>query len=453
VRRTTRWTALLGFGLLLILPLTLLTSANRAPASTRPNIVFVLTDDQGMDTVKDMPYLSGKPGGSWVEFTNAYVNVPFCCPSRAGILTGQYAHHHGVNGSNGGSLDDASTIATWLSDAGYRTGIVGKYLNGYPFTDRPANYVAPGWDYWAVFDRPPDHYDYSLNENRTSVTYARAPEDYSTDVLYGKAIDFLETTPTSEPFLLYFSTRAPHEVNKPAPRHEGDYRDLPIRYRPNFNEADVSDKPAWVRGLPIRPTALVTNLRRRAAETMLAVDEAISGIVDKVRERGQLENTVIVFMTDNGVSLGSHRWMQKRCAYEECVRTPLLIRYPGIEGNRREDALVSSVDIAPTFAELAGATPGGPVDGRSLVPLLNAEENAWRTSVLMQYQGPRSEGDSPTFWAVRAGGWKYVELATGETELYDLENDPYELVNVVTEPENAERVASLAVELDRLRSD
>jgi N-acetylglucosamine-6-sulfatase len=145
--------------------------------------------------------------------------------------------------------------------------------------------------------------------------------------------------------------------------------------------------------------------------------------------------------------------MQKRCAYEECVRTPLLIRYPGIEGNRREDALVSSVDIAPTFAELAGATPGGPVDGRSLVPLLNAEEKAWRTSVLMQYQGPRSEGDSPTFWAVRAGGWKYVELATGETELYDLENDPYELVNVVTEPENAERVASLAEELDRLRSD
>jgi arylsulfatase A-like enzyme len=135
------------------------------------------------------------------------------------------------------------------------------------------------------------------------------------------------------------------------------------------------------------------------------------------------------------------------------VRTPLLIRYPEIEGNRREDALVSSVDIAPTFAALAGATPGGSIDGRSLVPLLNAEEKAWRTSVLMQYQGPRSEGDSPTFWAVRVPRWKYVELATGETELYDLENDPYELVNVVTEPENAERVASLAEELDRLRSD
>jgi arylsulfatase A-like enzyme len=440
-----------GLALLLTLPFLVQRIAAEPAASARPNFVFVLTDDQSMGMLETMPYLSRKPGGSWIEFTNAFVNVPFCCPSRSNILTGQYAHHHGVNTSNGGLLDDSSTIATWLDDAGYRTGLVGKYLNGYPFSSKPENYVAPGWDYWAAFDGV-DHYDYRLNENGTTVAYGRDEEDYSTDVLYRKAIEFLDDTTPDEPFLLYFSTHAPHAVNTPAPRHEGHYDRLRIDYSPNFNEEDVSDKPAWIRALPVRPQGSMTDDQRRAAETLLAVDEAIRGIMRKLRETEQLDNTVIVFMTDNGFSFGSHRWIQKLCAYDECVRTPLLIRYPDSGANRTESRLVSNVDIAPTFAELAQASPGNQIDGHSLVPLLTGDATTWRSSLLLQHQGLSTAGESPTFWAVRTDEWKYVELRTGEKELYDLRNDPFELDNVVTDPAHASVVASLAAELRQLRS-
>ena len=450
MRRKAPTASLLVFMLLVSLPFILRPATTAVADPSRPNIVFILTDDQAMNQLKNMPYLSSNPHGSWVQFNNAFVNVPFCCPTRATILTGRYAHHHGINGSNGAPLNDTSTIATWLRGAGYRTGVVGKYLNGYPFPGRPANYIAPGWDYWAAFTRV-DHYNYSLNVNGTSVSYGTAPQDYSTDVLYRRAMEFIDSTAVNQPFMLYFSTHAPHAVNTPAPRHQGFYQSLPISFSPNFNEADVSDKPAWVRALPLRPKTSMTNLQRRAAETLLAVDEAIRGIMNRLVERGQLDNTVIVFMTDNGFSFGSHRWLQKRCVYEECVRTPLLIRYPGIT-NRSESRLVSSVDIAPTFAALAQATPGNPVDGASLVPLLTGASPGWRTSLLLQYQGPYAAGESPTFWAVRTARWKYVELRTGEKELYDLANDPYELVNVAGNPANAAVMSSLAAELARLRS-
>jgi N-acetylglucosamine-6-sulfatase len=441
----------LGLLLMVSLPFFMHPNTGAAAAPTKPNIVFILTDDQAMNQLKNMPFLSSKPNGSWVQFDNAFVNVPFCCPTRSTILTGQYAHHHGINGSNGAPLNDASTIATWLKSSGYRTGLVGKYLNGYPFPSRPANYIPPGWDYWAAFTRV-DHYNYTLNVNGATISHGSAPQDYSTDVLYQRALQFIDGTASNQPFMLYFSTHAPHAPNTPAPRHQGYYQNLPISFSPNFNEADVSDKPAWVRALPLRPRAAMTTLQRRAAETLLAVDEAIRGIVNRLMQRGQLDNTVIVFMTDNGFSFGSHRWIQKRCVYEECVRTPLLIRYPGLGTNRSENRLISSVDIAPTLAALAQATPSNSVDGASLVPLLTGASTGWRTSLLLQYQGPYATGESPTFWAVRTARWKYVELKTGEKELYDIVNDPYELVNVAGNPANAPVMSSLAAELARLRS-
>jgi N-acetylglucosamine-6-sulfatase len=455
---STRWRARAAGLLVLAVLLTLTQSGMSTPAGpstpVKPNIVFILTDDQSYDMVDDvMPYLASRPGGDWVDFSNAFVNVPFCCPSRASILTGQYAHHHGINGSNGVTLDDSSTMATWLDDAGYRTGIVGKYLNGYPFLwQKPPDYIAPGWDYWAVFNEV-DHYDYSLNENGTGVSYGSAPEDYSTDVLHRKAIEFLDGTDPDDPFLLYLGTHAPHLVNTPAPRHQGRYEDLEFTPPPNFNEADVSDKPAWIQGLEPRPERAVAQRKREAAETLLAVDEAIRGIVEELEARGQLDDTVIVFMTDNGFSFGSHRWGQKLCVYEECVRTPLLVRYPGAGANRVEDRLVSNVDIAPTFADLAGVAPENRVDGQSLVPLLRDEATSWRTSLLLEQNDPTEWDGTPPFWAVRTAEWKYVELETGEKELYDLVRDPYEMENVVDAPDNASIVATLAAELGRLRSD
>jgi N-acetylglucosamine-6-sulfatase len=418
----------------------------------KPNIVFVLTDDQHMYHVKHMPYLSSRPHGNWVEFTNAFENVPLCCPTRATNLTGQYSHHHGILGNSGRNFNDTATIATWLKSAGYRTALIGKYLNGYPYPNKPTNYIPPGWDYWAAF-QDVGYYNYRLNEHGTSVTYGSTSQEYSTDVLHRKALNFLDTTPTDKPFFLYLNPHAPHAENIPAPRHKGAYGTLPVFYGPNFNESDVSDKPAWVRGLPLESKATMDKKQRLAAETLLAVDESIKGIADKLIKRGQLNNTVFIFMTDNGFSFGAHRWLKKTCVYEECVRTPLLIRYPGTGENRTETRLVSSVDIAPTLASLAQVTPTLKGDGRSLVPLLNGTATNWRSSLLLEYQGPTDPGEPPTFWAVRTKEWKYVELETGEKELYDMVKDPYELVNVVNRSDLSSIRSSLSAELQRLKTE
>jgi N-acetylglucosamine-6-sulfatase len=427
-------------------------SRSRAQVATKPNIVFVLTDDQHIHHLKHMPYLSSKPHGNWVEFTNAFENVPLCCPTRATILTGQYSHYHGIAGQSGRNFNDTATIATWLKSGGYRTALIGKYLNGYPYPNKPTNYIPPGWDYWTVFNGP-NHYNYSLNENGRTVSYGSAPADYSTDVLHRKAINFINTTPTSTPFFLYLNTHAPHSAYIPAPRHKDVYRTLPIFYGPNFNESEVSDKPAWVRGLPLRSKSTMDSNQRKAAETLLAVDESIKGIMDKLIERGQLDNTVFIFMSDNGFSFGAHRWVKKACVYEECVRTPLLIRYPGIGGNRTETRLVSSVDMAPTLTSLAQVTPTLKGNGRSLLPLLSGTSTDWRSSLLLEYQGPINSNSPSKFWAVRTPEWKYVELSTGEKEMYDMVNDPYELVNVVNRSDLSSTRSSLSAELQRLKAE
>jgi N-acetylglucosamine-6-sulfatase len=457
--RVSRWQMLKalggGAGITLAGGLSL-SSRSRAQTATKPNIVFVLTDDQLIYHLKHMPYLSSKPHGNWMEFTNAFENTPLCCPTRASVLTGQYSHHHGVKGNSSRPFRDTSTIATWLKSAGYRTGLVGKYLNGYPTPTQTANYKPPGWDYWVAnkgSESGVGYYNYTLTENGQTVSYGSAPEDYETDVLHRKAINFLDATPTSTPFFLYLGTHAPHEPNIPAPRHKGAYDTLPLFYGPNFNESDVSDKPAWVRALPLRSKSSMDTKQRLAAETLLAVDESIKGIMDKLIERGQLDNTVFIFMSDNGFSFGAHRWVKKMCVYEESVRTPLLIRYPGIGENRTETRLVSSVDIAPTLAGLAQVSPTLRVDGRSLVPLLNGTATEWRSSLLLEYQGPVDPGGPPTYWAVRTPEWKYVELGTGEKELYDMVKDPYELVNVVNSSGLSSTRSSLAAELQRLKAE
>jgi N-acetylglucosamine-6-sulfatase len=453
--RVSRWQMLkaLAGGAGLTLAGGLSSSCSRAQTATKPNIVFVLTDDQHIYHLKHMPYLSSKPHGNWMEFTNAFENTPLCCPTRATILTGQYSHHHGIKGQSSIKFKDTSTIATWLKSAGYRTGLIGKYLNGYPTPTQPANYKPPGWDYWVANQDGVGYYNYKLTENGKTVSYGSAPQDYETDVLHRKAINFLDTTPTSTPFFLYLGTHAPHEKNIPAPRHEGAYKTLPLFYGPNFNESDVSDKPAWVRALPLRSKSSMDKKQRLAAETLLAVDESIKGIMDKLIERGQLDNTVFIFMTDNGFSFGAHRWVKKMCVYEESVRTPLLIRYPGIGENRTETRLVSSVDIAQTLAELSQVSPTLKVDGRNLVPLLNGTATEWRSSLLLEYQGPVDPGEPPTFWAVRTPEWKYVELGTGEKELYDMVKDPYELVNVVNRSDLSSMRSSLSAELQRLKAE
>lgn len=425
-----------------------------APTLVRPNIVLVLTDDQSLESVSRMPFVSGRQ--DWVRFDNAFLNVALCCPSRASILTGQYSHHTGVESNvDGAAFRDGSTVATWLDGAGYRTGYIGKYLNNYPWGR--GNVVPPGWDDWHAFVGGAAYFNYQINDNGTMTRKGSRPVDYSTDVLANKAQKFIARG--RSPFFLVVAPNAPHGPRTPAPRHRGAFAgdDLPVPA--SFNEADVSDKPRWVQELAPRDAEEMDVLRRRQYRTLLAVDDLVRRVFSALEQQGVLDDTVVAFMSDNGYSFGEHRYEKKVCPYEECVRTPLLVRYPGQPG-RRVSALAQNVDLAPTFADLAGVQPGGPVDGRSLVPLLRGQSEPWRTGVLLRWAGPvpgapadPETGEAiPAFWAIRTARYKYVELATGETELYDLRSDPHELTNRARDPSTRQLVADLRDQLATLRN-
>jgi arylsulfatase A-like enzyme len=421
------------------------TAAAQAP--DRPNIVLILTDDQTLDSMPQMPFLSSHPGGHWTEFSNAFLNTPLCCPSRATILSGQYSHHTGVRTNEDGTkLNESSTIATWLQGVGYRTGLFGKYLNHYPFGLPP--YIPRGWSDWFAINGPDDlYYNYTINDNGTLVTYGSSPADYQTDVLAAHAESFIASS-AGQPFFLEVTPTAPHDPRIPAPR----YANLGVNVTrpPNFNEADVSDKPAWVRALQLQTDKGASQWdghRRQEFRTVRAIDDLVHGIYDALGAIGALDNTVIVFMTDNGVLLGEHRIFGKANVYEETVRTPMLVRYPWAP-DRVESRLVSNVDLAPTFAELAGIVPPSPVDGMSMVPLLENTATQWRDSVLLEFIGP----SPPAFWAIRTDRWKYVELGTGERELYDLTADPYELQNRAGDPAYSDVQNDLATRLAVLRT-
>jgi arylsulfatase A-like enzyme len=430
-----------------------------AAPDARWNVIVIVTDDQTVESLPHappvMPYLQAASEDSsdhWVAFRNAFANTPLCCPSRATLLTGRYAHEHGVlTNDDGPRLDERTSLAAWLDAAGYHTGLVGKYLNQYPFGRAP--FVPLGWDRWWAKEQgnaQAVYYDYTLVQQGVPTRYGGEPGDYLTDVLAGAAVRFLAEAPSDEPFLLWFAPTAPHPPWTPAPRHEGAFADLPLTDPPSLGEPDVLDKPAWIRALPTLGESARAGLRearRRAFETLLSVDDAVRSIVEAVDTRGDLDRTVIVFVSDNGYSFGEHRWGKKECPYDACVRVPLLVRFPPVE-HRVEDAMTSTVDVAPTIAELAGLEPPSTVDGRSLVPLLLGGGIARGGPVFLEWAG---DAAVPAWWQVRTPALAYIELGTGERELYDLRRDPDELTNVVERARYADALARLAEMLGRFR--
>jgi len=424
-----------------------------------PTLVLILDDDQRADTIQYMPILQRELVARGVTFTNAFVTTPLCCPSRASLLRGQYAHNTGVLTNGGGDLpeeresrhpggaeafDDRSTLATWLKAAGYRTGLFGKYLNGYmQLTTR----VPPGWDEWVVFAG--GFFGYPLNENGVVRRMGNAPEDYGTDVIARRAVQFIDRG-GSAPLFVYLAPFAPHAPATPHPRDAAAFRDLAPWRPPSYNEADLSDKPQWVRRLPsLTPQrqAQGDEFRRQQLRSLQAVDRAIGEIIEALRRTGRLEGAVILFTADNGLSWGEHRWLdRKSCAYEECVRVPFVVRGPGIPAGRTDARFVHNIDIAPTFAELAGVRPGLPVDGRSLLPLLRGDA-AWREEILLEYWGPALL----TWTAVRTDRWKYVEYENGDRELYDLAADPYEMSSIAGSAQGVQVLPDLRRRLDLLR--
>ena len=426
-------------------------------ASTRPNIIFLLMDDLNFATVQQMPELRSSVIEEGASFQNTLISYPLCCPSRATILTGLYAHNHYVRGNappDGGFQKfrsegyEESTIAVRLQQSGYETALFGEYLNYY--LDEDPTHVPPGWNEWHARGDIA-YYDYELNENGEIVSYGNDTEDYFTDVLARKATDCVRrATADSQPFFLYLAPAAPHEPAIPAQRHKDAFADEEAPRPPSFDEEDVSDKPSWIRTIDHLSDEQISEIDdryRNWLSSMLAVDDMVASLIQELKVAGELDNTFIFFTSDNGYHQGEHLIdYGKNTPYEESARVPLYVRGPGVPAGSKVEKLALNTDFAPTFADLAGIEFSA--DGRSLVPLLRSEDPAWRSAVLLE--GFPGE-NPPSYEAVRTETHKYVEYDNGETELYDLEADPYELENLpkITSPS---LVADLKMKLNTLRS-
>ncbi|UBU11241.1 sulfatase family protein [Nonomuraea gerenzanensis] len=419
-----------------------------AQGDSRPNIVLILADDLETGTLPLFPNISRHLVGQGASFDRFFVTNSWCCPSRASILRSQHVHSHGVltNTAPEGGFDrfhtsnlERSTVGTWMQQAGYRTGLMGKFLNHYPGETAEETYVPPGWDEWAVPVRKLyDEYGYRLNENGVPRDYGWEEEDYLSDVLARKARDFI--TDSDEPFFLYLAPIGPHNPANPAHRHAHAFPLAMVPRTPSFNQTDVSNEPLWLRDRPalgLDAQADVDEHYRRRLRAMLGVDDLVGSVIDALRESGELDDTYVFFTSDNGFHLGTHRLKQgKTTPFEEAVRVPMVVRGPGVTAGLTVAHLGATIDLAPTFAELGGATMPAFAEGRSLVPLLRGRPpSQWRRHVLVEFTRPANRSSAaqtpvPAYQALRTEQYTYVKYETGERQLYDLTTDPYQLSNL-----------------------
>ena len=451
----------------LILP----AGAGAAPPE-RPNIVVIMTDDQTLESMRVMSGVRTSLAAEGTTFDRAFVSNSLCCPSRATLFSGQYSHNHGVIGNqppDGGyyRLDKRNWLPVWLQRAGYRTVHIGKFLNQYGL--RNPTEVPPGWNEWYASVDPSTYffYGYTLNENGLLYTYGldRNPIYYSTDYYAERALSVIRRMgDTRTPFFLSLAFLAPHSggpsdpddppglpTPSPAPRHMNRFANEPLPSDPSYNEADLSDKPSFIQALPpinsTRAAAIDENYRQRL-ESLLAVDEAVVRLVDTLRAERELDNTLIMFTSDNGFFHGEHRvQLGKVLVYEPSIRVPLIMRGPGVPEGAHRGQLVTNADLAPTILDAADAKPGKPQDGRSLFPLLEDRGLEWGRDLLIEGAPGVNQ---PAFDAIRTYRYVYVQHANGERELYDLERDPYQLTSLTNDPAYADVQAELALRLGLL---
>ena len=408
------------------------TAAQTTPV--KPNFVFILTDDMRQDDLKYMPKTRDLLGDQGMQFTNAFVSNPLCCPSRATIMRGQYAHNTGVwtntpgpDGAwqgykNHGNEQD--NIATRFHGAGYRTGLFGKYFNDYD-----GSTVPPGWDDWFGVPSGTGVFNYYVNDNGTQKFFGSSESDYATDVLSRETQSFIDASVVAnKPFLAYVAPKPPHEPAVPAPRHVNTFNGEKAPRLPSFNEIDVSDKPPSIQSLsPLTATQIaeIDAHHEKRVESLQSVDDLVAAVVGKLGAQGVLSNTYIVFTSDNGWHHGEHRIKSgKSKPYEESIRMPLLVRGPGVQAGTTTDKLTLNTDFFPTFTDLAGVTTPQYVDGRSLRPVLQGNATSWRTAILLEIR-------SSILGIRTSDGRKYIEYGDGFKEYYDLKADPNELRNLV----------------------
>jgi N-acetylglucosamine-6-sulfatase len=455
-----------------VLAALLMPTAAEAAAPERPNILVLVTDDQTLESLSVMSGVRSSLAAEGTTFDRAFVSNALCCPSRATLFTGQYSHNHGVLGNappdgGYGRLDKRNWLPVWLQRAGYRTVHIGKFLNQYGLVN-PTD-VPSGWSEWYASVDPSTYffYGYTLNENGLLNTYGldRNPLYYSTDYYTERAVSVVERMgETRTPFFLSVAFLAPHSggprdpddpqglaTPSPALRHVDRFVTEPLPSDPSYNEADVSDKPSFIQALPpiraARAAAIDENYRQRL-ESLLAVDEGVVRIVDALRAEGELENTLILFTSDNGFFHGEHRVQNgKVLVYEPSIRVPLILRGPGVPQGRHRRQLVTNADFAPTILEAARAKPGKIQDGRSLFRLLEDRGLEWGRDLLIEGAPGVNQ---PAFDALRTYRYVYVQYANGERELYDLERDPYQLTSLHNDPAYAGIQAELSRRLGLL---
>ena len=432
------------------------------------NVVVVMTDDQALDTMGAMPLTRRLIGERGTSFDHAFVSFPLCCPSRATFLTGQYAHNHGVRdnaGPRGGyqRLDRDHTLPVWLSNAGYRTAFVGKFLNGYG-AGKAVREVPPGWSEWYGLPAANKQraFDFDLNENGEVVHYGGEPgrpDPYKTNVLADKAVGFVRRAAASRrPFFLWVATNGPHRDTslpedaarnpEPAPRDRGRFDRWQAPRRAGVNEGDVSDKPRDIRRRPRLDRAARQRLDREYVsqlESLASIDRLVGRLVRLVRAAGELDRTLLVFTSDNGFLRGQHRLEGKSRPYEESIRVPLLVRGPGFADGAHDRRLVVNVDLAATILDAAGTSADTTLDGRSLRP--GADRRRPRHEVLLEVFERKH-----AFTGLRTRHYTYIEYEGGARELYDLRRDPQQLDNLAGRPDLAGLRARLARRLAGLRN-
>ncbi len=442
MRRTVLLSVTIALAVLLVSEVWSSAAREARGATAKPNIVFILADDMRKDDLKYMPKTRSVLQDKGMSFQNAFVSNALCCPSRATIMRGQYAHNTGVwsnmaSSQEGGwqayknNHNEQDNVATRLDAAGYRTALFGKYFNGY---NQGNAYVPPGWDRWFATGSF-KYFDYDVNDDGTIRHFGTTDGDYVTDVLKRHVKALIGTSAAQgKPFFAYVAPIAPHEPATPAPRDLHAYDGEKVPRPPSFNEKDVSDKPLNIRSRPLLTADRIARIDRTheaRAETLQALDDLVGEVVGKLKSAGAMGNTYVFFTSDNGWAEGEHRRANgKANPYEEDVHMPLLVRGPGVATGRHAQKLALNTDYLPTFTDLAGAPTPDYVDGRSLRPVLEGSATVWRSAVLLEgHEGPWTYA-VPSHSGIRTGGGrKYVEYESGERELYNLGSDPYELNN------------------------
>lgn len=452
------------------------------PGTAPKNVIFILTDDHRYDFMGftgKVPWLEtpslDRLAAEGAYFPNAYVTTALCSPSRASILTGLYSHTHTVVDNAAPDPGNLTFFPQYLQQAGYQTSFFGKWHMG-NHSDEPQ----PGFDHWESFRGQGVYYGPTLNINGERISYDEST--YISDLLTDHALDWLEGRDEEQPFFLYLSHKAVHSNFEPAQRHQGSYQDEPVIYPPSYNvpQYDTPQLPtATDDSEPLRgrdfygPNRMPdwVNAQRESwhgvdymyhgridfesffhlyTETLMGIDESVGAVLDYLDEEGLAEDTVVIYMGDNGFSFGEHGLIDKRHFYEESAKVPMLVRWPErLQGGAPIDALVQNIDIAPTILQAAGLVMPSHMQGRSMVPLLAREEVPWRDRIFYEYYWEMDFPQTPTMFGIRTERYKYIRYhgVWDTNEFYDLQTDPYEMQNLIDAPEHQDRIAGMAEEV------